>query len=1151
MEKSAVALARYFSDIQERANLQDFNFNSSVPFSSVSFSEVESGKLSAETTAELVDLARGSSKATLKSRRSDAKADSKPIDLVISLVTLQDRTKKGLLLLPATLQPDGTLVADLESSPPWIPASRLHSPTVANSDVMVGGLSKFWRYRLKTWPEAVSKVETWADAVKATKEMFTAVADTDFDTAVADVGAEIIRDECFISTDKVIIANGAILDLYRYLFENSSAAGTFETLTSLGTAQRFPSESLDDDLDTLQVTALATCGSMSDEHPLTSSQRRAVHAFALDGKDSMPVTAVSGPPGTGKTTMLQSVVASTIVRHALEGRPAPLIVGTSTNNQAVTNIIDSFNSVTKDVPGPLDHRWLPRADGDLATGDPLSGIASYCPSQKLADKARESGYLTENGRKGGVYTEYSDPDYVKQASAFFLARMADYARSTGGVVRTAASLDEAIDVLRSALVRVDDQRKILINEKVQAERALGDRRSTELRQQIRRIEQERETFRSRLGFWTERQSEAAARPNRKPEDDWFVIEQNHDPAEPAPRQSTLAEYVSFYQQQVDERSRAISTAHTVFETEVKREAAAMAPTDQVRRATGWIAQYSELDDTRLAEIANATSLLELDVLLDTTVRYTEFWLAVHLYEAQWLKSVSGDDLIVKNERGRTTARVMDRYWSQVTSLTPCFVMTAFQLPKYFKLYKKDAALDFDLGRVDLLIVDEAGQVDTSVGAAAFAVAKRALVVGDVQQLAPVWSIDPESDEEIAEVHDLESRWPMMKTNGLTSSNGSSIMAAASAASRWSYGPPDDRLPGLLLTEHFRCHPGIIGYCNELLYQGMLVPSRPLDGYKLADRTPSPFLFREVEGSQDRRSGSSRVNESEAIAVAEWIDKNYDFFDAIYNSDGTSADSVVGVVTPFAAQAGLITRKIGEICGAQLRKKITVGTAHRLQGAERPVVLFSSTYGDNSSSASFVDSTLELMNVAVSRAKDLFIVFGGSTRWKDDGPVFSLVREYATRDDCEFADPSDDDGKALEVPQVLEPQRQNAEAAPAVPASPAPVSEVPAPVGSPAYKLVERTTSGYLIGGQLAAQWTAAGLVLNGEKPTAGSLNTALEQAGLITRTDGKTIPTPAGAALGIAAYEGGSGDGRYINIIYSPEAQEKLTAMVRSGELDT
>lgn len=126
---------------------------------------------------------------------------------------------------------------------------------------------------------------------------------------------------------------------------------------------------------------------------------------------------------------------------------------------------------------------------------------------------------------------------------------------------------------------------------------------------------------------------------------------------------------------------------------------------------------------------------------------------------------------------------------------------------------------------------------------------------------------------------------------------------------------------LFLSEHFRCHDGIIEFCNALLYKGMLVPSRPLGGYKLAGITPSPFLFREV-------------------AVASWIVDNYDFFDAIYNADGANPGGVIGVVTPFSAQASLITRKLRELGGAELASRITSGTAHGLQGAERPVVLFS-------------------------------------------------------------------------------------------------------------------------------------------------------------------------------------------------------------------
>src|SRR5262249_32113393 len=58
----------------------------------------------------------------------------------------------------------------------------------------------------------------------------------------------------------------------------------------------------------------------------------------------------------------------------------------------------------------------------------------------------------------------------------------------------------------------------------------------------------------------------------------------------------------------------------------------------------------------------------------------------------------------------------------------------------------------------------------------------------------------------------------------------------------------------------------------------------------------------------------------------------------------------------------------------ITEPIEVGTVHVLQGAERPVVLFSSVCGVNDSPPFFFDRS-NMLNVAVSRAQDSFLVFG--------------------------------------------------------------------------------------------------------------------------------------------------------------------------------
>lgn len=92
--------------------------------------------------------------------------------------------------------------------------------------------------------------------------------------------------------------------------------------------------------------------------PLDPAQRDALIALTTTGYGDL--LAVNGPPGTGKTSLLRAVIASKWLEPLLgeKGWPeSPLILACAATNQAVTNIISSFD----ETPGP----YLFTEDGTL------------------------------------------------------------------------------------------------------------------------------------------------------------------------------------------------------------------------------------------------------------------------------------------------------------------------------------------------------------------------------------------------------------------------------------------------------------------------------------------------------------------------------------------------------------------------------------------------------------------------------------------------------------------------------------------------------------------------------------------------------------------------------------------------------------------
>ena len=110
--------------------------------------------------------------------------------------------------------------------------------------------------------------------------------------------------------------------------------------------------------------------------------------------------------------------------------------------------------------------------------------------------------------------------------------------------------------------------------------------------------------------------------------------------------------------------------------------------------------------------------------------------------------------------------------------------------------------------------------------------------------------------------------------------------------------------------------------------------------------------------------------------------------------GEIAHSEIHFGGEVAAQATAQRRQGDGILSSELLQQLAlsrfnlskIGTVHALQGGERPFILFSSVYTKNDPPRYFFDQGTNMLNVAVSRAQDSFLVFGDMSIFKRDNPT---------------------------------------------------------------------------------------------------------------------------------------------------------------------
>ena len=242
--------------------------------------------------------------------------------------------------------------------------------------------------------------------------------------------------------------------------------------------------------------------------------------------------------------------------------------------------------------------------------------------------------------------------------------------------------------------------------------------------------------------------------------------------------------------------------------------------------------------------------------------------------------------------------------------------------------------------VDVLFVDEAGQISLANALAVAQAAKSIVLLGDPQQLdQPQRGSHPEGAEASALEH---------------------LLAGAKTI-------PEGR--GLFLEKTWRLHPKIGEFTSELFYESRLQSRKGLENQRIEGHpslAEAGLWFAPVSHEGNQNASPEEVEKVAAI-VEGLLKPEVKWTDDKGKSRSLRMDDIL-IVAPYNAQVSDLSRRL---------RKARIGTVDKFQGQEAPLVIYSlatSSPEDAPRGMEFLYS-LNRLNVAISRARGAVVVVG--------------------------------------------------------------------------------------------------------------------------------------------------------------------------------